>query len=247
METLIIIPARYASTRFPGKPLALIQGKPMIQCTYEQVQKTGFDVVVATDDCRIIETIYSFSGQVVMTATTHLNGTSRVAEAVEKVEKDKGKSYQTIVNVQGDEPFIKPEDIQKLVALLQEQNNTIGTLCKRIEDIEELLSPHTVKVVKNNKDEALYFSRAAIPYLRDVAPKGWLEEGTYYKHIGLYAFSKKLLPELIRLPVSSLEKSENLEQLRWLQNGYTIKLAETLFESIGIDTPEDLEKINQME
>lgn len=245
MRVLVVIPARYGSVRFPGKPLALVKGKPMIQCTYEQAKETGWEVVVATDDDRIVDTVKSFGGHVFMTSPNHVNGTMRVAEALVMAEKKSSKKYDIVVNVQGDEPFVQPEDIQKLVELLEKGKGDIATLCKQITKIDELNSSNTVKVVKSVDDKALYFSRAAIPFLRDISKEYWLENHTYYKHIGLYAFRRDTLTKLVLLKETTLENAENLEQLRWLESNYTIAIGETLFESIGVDTPEELERINR--
>lgn len=246
MKALIVIPARYASVRFPGKPLALVQGKPMIQRTYEQALKTGYEVVVATDDERISSTVQSFGGLAFMTSSKHPNGTTRVAEAVDLAEEYNQEKYDIVVNVQGDEPFVHPEDIEKTVKLLKEEKGTIATLCKQITIAEELHSPNTVKVVKTTDNKALYFSRVAIPFLRSIDPNLWLSSHAFYKHIGLYAFRRQILTELICLQASYLESCESLEQLRWLEHGYSIAVAETALESIGIDTPEDLERANKV-
>lgn len=241
MKSLAIIPARYASTRFPGKPLVDIQGKPMIQHVYKRAKAAQLidDVIVATDDDRILKTVTAFNGNAMMTSTTHLSGTDRCAEVAEKYAE-----FDFIVNIQGDEPFIKPQQIDQVLRPLQDNNNLIiSTLAKAISDRQQLLSPNTVKVVFNKNQSALYFSRNAIPYLRDVPIGNWLEYATFYKHLGIYAFRRKTLLEVAQLEAGKLEILEKLEQLRWLENGYSIHVGLTTFESIGIDTPADLERL----
>ena len=240
MKTLGIIPARFASTRFPGKPLVLIDGKTMLQRVYEQASKSQLhQVVIATDDTRIFDAATDFGAQAVMTSAHHRSGTDRIAEVA------KAFDAEIVVNIQGDEPFIEPSQINLLVDFLKSHEAIeIATLCKQITDHEQLMSPNVVKVVRNIKQEALYFSRNPIPFLRDVATEKWLLEAAHFKHIGMYAFRKKTLLELAELAATNLEKLENLEQLRWLENGFTIGVIETALETIGIDTPEDLEKLN---
>jgi 3-deoxy-manno-octulosonate cytidylyltransferase (CMP-KDO synthetase) len=244
MKFIGIIPARYASTRFPGKPLADMAGKPMIQRVYEQVRATVDELVVATDDERIFEVVQNFGGCVVLTSKDHQSGTDRCFEAYRKI----GAYYDVVINIQGDEPFIQPEQIVLLKNCFSEANTQIATLVKPFDnegDFEQtLLNPNSPKVVLNNHREAMYFSRSIIPHIRGHAYADWLKTHTFYKHIGLYAYRQDVLKEITALPQSSLELAESLEQLRWLQNGYTIKVAITHQETIGIDTPEDLIKAN---
>ncbi len=242
MKFLGIIPARYASTRFPGKPLADMAGKPMIQRVYEQVEGTLDAVCVATDDARIEEAVKAFGGQVVMTSDKHRSGTDRCYEAYTLV----GQGYDVVVNIQGDEPFIHPKQIETLKACFREPDVQIATLVKPFrpdDDFETaLFNANTPKVVLNKRHEALYFSRSIIPYMRGKHYSEWLPNHTYYKHIGLYAYRAATLREITALPQSPLELAESLEQLRWLENGYKIKVGITEQETIGIDTPADLEK-----
>ena len=241
MKSLAIIPARYASTRFPAKPLATLGGKLIIQRVYEQVKRAVEDVVVATDDDRIMAAVESFGGRAVMTSTEHRSGTDRCYEALQKV----GGDYDIVINVQGDEPFIQPEQIRSLVACFEDEATDIATLVKPFTEedgIEALDNPNSPKVVISRDMKALYFSRTAIPYLRGVEREAWPTQHTYYKHIGLYAYRADALKEITSLPQSSLEVAESLEQLRWLENGYTIKVGISQVETIVIDTPEDLEK-----
>lgn len=260
MKTLAIIPARYASTRFPGKPLAMISGKTMIQCVYEQAlkAKTLDRIIVATDDTRIADTVKSFGGEVMMTSASHSNGTERCIEVLFQINTENltsnlvNKSGQTnrfspvydiVVNIQGDEPFIDPEDINKAVTLLKNNAFDIATLSKKIDALSDLDNPNVVKVIFDVTGKAIYFSRCAVPYLRDVPASERLKAHDFYKHIGLYAFKGSTLLKLPQLKESLLEKAEKLEQLRWLENGLTIGVAETQNNSISIDTPEDLAKI----
>ncbi|MDR2916753.1 MAG: 3-deoxy-manno-octulosonate cytidylyltransferase [Tannerella sp.] len=242
MKFLGIIPARYASTRFPGKPLADMDGKSMIQRVYEQVLSTVDQLYVATDDGRICETVKNFGGHVVLTSEEHRSGTDRCYEAFQKI----GSNFDVIINIQGDEPFIQPEQIELLKNCFSETDTQIATLVKPFDkngDFEQtLFNPNTPKVVLNNQSEAMYFSRSIIPYIRGEKHTGWLKAHPFYKHIGLYAYRSDVLKEITALPQSTLELAESLEQLRWLQNGYKIKVAITHQETIGIDTPEDMEK-----
>ena len=245
MKVLGVIPARYASTRFPGKPLAEICGKPMIQHVYENSLKTkGLDeLVVATDDQRIYNAVISFSGKVVLTSGEHPNGTSRCLEAVQILEKRESGTFDVIINIQGDEPFVKPQQIESVISLFQQKEVSIGTLAKRITDKKELFSPHVVKVVFDNDMKALFFSRQAIPFVRNYPEKDWLQKAVFYKHIGLYGYRKEVLKNITALPQGTLESAENLEQLRWLEHGVAICLGITEIESRGIDTPADLLKL----
>lgn len=243
MKFLAVIPARYASTRFPGKPLALIGDKPMIQHVYEQAKKAVEDVVVATDDKRIYDAVKGFGGQVLLTSDKHRSGTDRCFEALQKMSGE----YDVVINIQGDEPFIQPEQIETLKACFTDPKTEIATLIKPFDKDalwDDLSSPNTPKVVINKRMEAMFFSRSVIPYLRGTDRTKWLKTHTYYKHIGLYAYKTNILAEITELEPSALEKAENLEQLRWLENGYSIKVGITHQQTIGVDTPEDLEKAN---
>ena len=242
MKFLGIIPARYASTRFPGKPLADMDGKPMVQRVYERVSGVLDAVVVATDDERIESAVRAFGGRVVMTSANHRSGTDRCFEALQKF----GGDYDVVVNIQGDEPFIHPEQIESLKQCFDDESIQIATLVKPFEadgDFETtVFNANSPKVVLNCKGEAMYFSRSIIPYIRGKEYKEWLHCHTFYKHIGLYAYRAATLGEITRLPQSPLELAESLEQLRWLENGYRIKCAITSQETIGIDTPADMER-----
>lgn len=241
MKFLAIIPARYSSTRFPGKPLAKLGGKSVIQRVYEQVSSVMDDAVVATDDERILNEVLNFGGKAVMTSTSHRSGTDRCQEAYTKL----GEEFDIIINVQGDEPFIRKEQIETLKSCFENPETEIATLVKPFSEedgVEALFNPNSPKVVIDGKSQALYFSRSVIPYLRGVEPENWLSKHTFYKHIGIYAFRAKVLKEVTSLPQSPLEKAESLEQLRWLESGYKIGVGITNFETIGIDTPADLER-----
>lgn len=242
MKILGIIPARYASTRFPGKPLVDIYGKTMIQRVYEQSIKTKglAHVVVATDDERIAEEVTNFGGQYVMTANTHQSGTDRCAEVAEKMPE-----YDIIINIQGDEPYISPEQIELLSTCFSDDKTQLATLIKEITTDEELFNVNIPKVVINAQKEALYFSRQTIPYLRNTEKENWLKAHQFYKHIGIYGYRRDVLLALTKLKPSTLEITESLEQLRWLENGFTIKTKVTHLETIAIDTPEDLKKISK--
>lgn len=241
MKFLGIIPARYASTRFPAKPLAMLGGKTVIQRVYEQVVSTLQDAVVATDDERIEAAVLAFGGKVVMTSPNHKSGTDRCYEALTKTPGD----FDVVVNIQGDEPFIQPSQLQSIMDCFQDPETQIATLVKpfKPEDgfaaLENVNSP---KVVLNQRSQALYFSRSIIPFTRNRDRQDWLAGHTYYKHIGLYAYRTEVLRQITSLPQSPLELAESLEQLRWLENGYVIKVGMTDVETIGIDTPQDLER-----
>lgn len=242
MKVVGIIPARYASTRFPGKPLALIKGKPMIQRVYEQALKAKLDaVVVATDDARIADAVMDFGGQYVMTSPNHRSGTDRCREALDLLENQ----YDAVINIQGDEPFIDPRQIGMMRDLISRDDTVLASLAKRIEDEDELFSPNTVKVVMDKESNALYFSRNPIPFMRNVDRKDWLSKGVFYKHIGIYAYKAETLRQIAEMQPSTLEMAESLEQLRWLENGLRIRMGITQHESISIDTQEDLEKALQ--
>lgn len=242
MKVVGIIPARYASTRFPGKPLALIKGKPMIQRVYEQALKSVLDtVVIATDDVRIADAVMNFGGRYVMTDPNHRSGTDRCREALELLEEQ----YEAVVNIQGDEPFIDPEQINQVVELICRDDTDLASLAKWIDDEDELFSPNTVKVVMDKQGNALYFSRNPIPFMRNLDQKEWFTNGSFYKHIGIYAYKAEVLRQIADMQPTDLEMAESLEQLRWLENGYIIKTAISNVETIGIDTPEDLAKAEQ--
>lgn len=239
MKFIGIIPARYASTRFPAKPLAVLGGKTVIQRVYEQVTGALDEAYVATDDERIEAAVKSFGGKVVMTSVHHKSGTDRCYEAFQKV----GKGYDVIVNIQGDEPFIRHAQLEAIKACFNDDSTQIATLVKPFvptDGFEALENVNSPKVVVNKSMQALYFSRSIIPYQRNKDRAEWLSGHTYYKHIGLYAYWAEVLKEITALPQSSLELAESLEQLRWLENGYTIKVGVSDVETIGIDTPEDL-------
>ena len=241
MKFIAIIPARYASTRFPGKPLALLGGKPVIRRVYEQVAGVLDDAVVATDDRRIYDAVLAFGGKAEMTSTEHRSGTDRCWEAYCK----QGKTYDVVVNVQGDEPFIHPALLEALKRCFDDPETQIATLVKPFAEkdgLEALENPNSPKVVLDSRSRALCFSRSVIPYLRGVDRSEWLRRHTYYKHIGIYAFRTGVLREVTALPQSPLELAESLEQLRWLENGYRIGVGITDFDTVGIDTPEDLER-----
>jgi len=237
-----IIPARYASSRFPGKPLVLLGNKPMIQRVYEQAAKSLTVVWVATDDRRIFDTVTDFGGNVIMTSPAHPSGTDRCSEAIERIMDKTGIKIDVIINIQGDEPFIKPEQITLLMECYNDETVEIATLVRKVEPGEDIFNPNQPKVILDMKGNAIYFSRAAIPYLRDTEMSLWSNKHTYYKHIGMYAYRTETLKKITLLQRSSLEISESLEQNRWLENGYRIRTAVTNWESVGIDTPADLEK-----
>lgn len=239
MSILGIIPARYASTRFPAKPLADMGGKSMIRRVYEQAKKSKSlsKVVVATDHEEIYQHVIDFGGDVCMTSTHHASGTDRCYEVLAK----ENTSFDYVINIQGDEPFIAPEQIDLLASLLLDGDTELATLIKKIDSVEQLFNPNLVKAVVNKNAEALYFSRSPIPYVRNMEQVEWVTHHNFYKHIGMYAYRKDVLEKITRLEISSLEKAESLEQLRWLENGYKIKVKETNIETIGIDTPEDLQ------
>jgi len=240
MSILGIIPARYASTRFPGKPLVDIGGKSMIQRVYEQASQAALQkVIVATDDSRIMEHVQSFGGNVVMTAEAHESGTDRCFEAYQKNNEE----FEYVINIQGDEPFIQPGQIDLLASLLQDNSTQLATLIKKITTDEELHNVNLPKVVIDARGQALLFSRQTIPFLRNVPASDWLLHHTFYKHIGIYGYRTDILEQITRLPAGTLERSESLEQLRWLENGFKIATAVTELENLGIDTPADLEKV----
>lgn len=237
-----IIPARYASSRFPGKPVAIIGGKPMVQRVYEQTMKSIETVYVATDDHRIFDIVLKFGGNAVMTSPDHMSGTDRCAEAVDKIAELTGKRIEVVINIQGDEPFIRPEQIDLLKSCFRKRNVKIATLIRETVPGEDVFNPDQPKVVIDSEGNAIYFSRAAIPYIRDVDNAAWSEKYVFFKHIGIYAYRTETLRQITSLKRSPLEKAENLEQNRWIENGYKIRTAVTDWESIGIDTPDDLKR-----
>lgn len=244
MRYIAIIPARYASTRFPAKPLAMLGGKRVIERVYEQVAGVLDDAVVATDDERIYDAVKAFGGKVEMTSTAHRSGTDRCWEAYQK----QGGEFDVVINVQGDEPFIQPQQLLALKACFDNPATDIATLVKPFtadDTIEALENPNSPKVVVDSTMHALYFSRSVIPYLRGVERSEWLKRHTFYKHIGIYGFRTEVLKAVTSLPQSTLEVAESLEQLRWLENGYKIGVGISDVETIGIDTPEDLARAEE--
>lgn len=243
MKILGIIPARFGSTRFPGKPLVNINGKSMIQRVYEQCLKSTSlsKVIIATDDDRIVKHAAEFNAEVAMTSPHHLSGTDRCAEII---GRDPGK-WDAVINIQGDEPYIHPDQIDLLCNCFKDPSTRIATLVKKISSPEELFNHNNVKVVLNKRNEAIYFSRSPIPYNRNFPEQDWLKHSTYFKHIGIYGYRSSILSEISGLAKTNLEVTESLEQLRWVENGYTIHVAVTSLESISIDTPEDLEKVKE--
>lgn len=235
-KVIAIIPSRYGSSRFPGKPLADLCGKPVVQHVYERASELPQDVIVATDDTRIYETVLGFGGKAVMTSCNHKSGTDRIYEAYVK----SGSDAEIVVNIQGDEPFTDPEQLKQLVRSFDNPDTAIATLARELKGDETALvdNPNVVKVVFNKDGKALYFSRAGIPYLRDKDTVG----SRYYQHVGIYAYRAEVLKQITSLPPSMLEKAESLEQLRWLENGFNIHVSVTSHNNIGIDTPEDLER-----
>lgn len=238
MKFIGIIPARYASTRFPGKPLAILDGKTVIQRVYEQATAVLQEAYVATDDERIFQTVEQFGGRAVMTRTDHKSGTDRIEEAAEKI----GTDADIIINIQGDEPFIQQSQIETLMHLFDDPNTQIGTLGKPFESIEAAMNPNSPKIVTDLRGFALYFSRSVIPFVRGQQQSDWLQHFPYLKHLGLYAYRREVLRQVTQLSQSPLELAESLEQLRWLENGYRIRVGLTNVETVGIDTPEDLQR-----
>ena len=244
MKIVGIIPARFASSRFPGKPLADIGGISMINRVYRQASKALLlqKVVVATDDERIYDEVVTHGGFAVITSVNHRSGTDRCHEVVEKLAA-LGEKFDVAINIQGDEPFIEPSEIDKVAGLFINTEIKIATLVKEIKSSDELFSPNVVKVVLGKDKRAIYFSRQPIPYLRGVEPNHWLEKMVFFKHIGIYAYRTAVLEEIVKLPFGTLEEAESLEQLRWIENNYSVYAQVTDFESIAVDTPEDLIKI----
>lgn len=241
MKFIGIIPARYASTRFPGKPLALLGGKPVIQHVYEKVATMLEAAYVATDDERIYDVVKAFGGQVVMTRTDHKSGTDRIEEAIEKI----GGEWDVVVNVQGDEPFVAKSQLDTICHCFDDPTTQIATLGKPFESMEAVQNPNSPKIVVDNMGFAMYFSRSVIPYVRGKEMSSWLTHYPFLKHLGIYAYRKDVLRQVTQLPQSSLEIAESLEQLRWLQNGFKIKVGTTDVETVGIDTPQDLERAEE--
>lgn len=236
-----IIPARFASTRFPGKPLVEIAGKTMIERVYIQAKKSTHlsDVIVATDDHAIADAVRSFGGKVCMTSPHHPSGTDRCAEVLEKMDL----KCDAVVNIQGDEPFINPAQIDLLCTCFDDPRTELATLIKKITSGEILFNSNSPKVIVDKEDFAIYFSRFPIPFIRGVEEKLWLTKHTFYQHIGIYGYRSEILKEITRQLPSMLEKAESLEQLRWIEHGYRIKTAITTFDTLAIDTPEDLNRI----
>ena len=238
LKFIAIIPARYASTRFPGKPLAILGGKMVIERVYNQAAKVLDEVYVATDDERISQAVEAFGGHAVMTRTDHKSGTDRIEEACQII----GTDADVIINIQGDEPFVQPSQLQTLKELFEDPNTQIGTLGKKFESMEAVANPNSPKIVCDRRGFALYFSRSIIPHIRGIEQSNWLQKFPYLKHLGLYAYRRKVLHEITSLPQSPLEIAESLEQLRWLENGYRIRVGITDAETVGIDTPDDLRR-----
>jgi 3-deoxy-manno-octulosonate cytidylyltransferase (CMP-KDO synthetase) len=241
MKFIGIIPARYASTRFPGKPLAMLGGKTVIQRVYEQVSGVLAEAYVATDDERIREAVEEFGGKAVMTSANHKSGTDRIEEAATIINTD----ADVIINVQGDEPFIQKSQLETVKALFDDPQTQIATLGKPFESIEAVENPNSPKIVTDVNNYAMYFSRSVIPYIRGKERNEWLGSFPFLKHIGLYAYRREVLRAITQLPQSPLELAESLEQLRWLQNGYRIKVGLTNVETVGIDTPDDLKRAEE--
>ena len=240
MKIIGIIPARYDSSRFPGKPLIDIAGQSMIQRVYQQAKHTLSlsEVIVATDDQRIYDHVKNFAGNVMMTSKTHQSGTDRCAEVAANLI-----GFDVAINIQGDEPFIDPQQIDLLASCFKQQDIEISTLIRRVATEEELFNENKPKVVLNRKGEAIYFSRQAVPFLRGTKPNEWLTKRPYYNHIGIYGYRIDILKQLTELPLSDLETMESLEQLRWIDNGYKIQTAISTHSNDAIDTPEDLEQV----
>jgi 3-deoxy-manno-octulosonate cytidylyltransferase (CMP-KDO synthetase) len=241
MKALAIIPARYQSTRFPGKPLAMLGDKEMLKHVYDNVVKAGvFDkVVIATDDERVKNAALKWNANVVMTSEAHQSGTDRCAEVIQKLPE----SYDVIVNIQGDEPFINDKPLKTILEIFKQHPSVqIATLVQKFLNIEEIFSVGTAKVVRGTDGRAIYFSRSPIPFVRNAEKQDWMSHHTFWDHVGIYGYTPKALAEIVKLPVSLLEKAESLEQLRWIENGYVIHTAETDYRMISVDTPEDLER-----
>lgn len=247
MNYLGLIPARYASTRFPGKPLVDIGGKSMIQRVYEQASKAIECVYVATDDERIEQHVVSFGGKVVLTSKDHKSGTDRCAEAVKKIRLiEEDLKFDVVINIQGDEPFIKPEQLRLIKSSFEDENVQIATLAKQIAENSDILNPNVVKVIRDKDQFAIYFSRSPIPYVRNENQEKWQASFPFLKHIGIYAYRTDVLKQITLLKPSALELAESLEQNRWIENGYKVYVETTKLETVAIDTPEDLEKVKDL-
>lgn len=243
MKTLVITPARYASTRFPGKPLALLGGREIILRVMDRIAESGFEAAVATDDKRIFDKVTEEGYLAVMTSENHKSGTDRVREALDKIESETGEHYDVVINVQGDEPFIDTHQIRLLNECFSDSSVDIATLGRPFPkngSYEQLADPNMVKLIKSPDGRAIYFSRSVIPYLRGIEPNLWPSSHQYFSHIGVYAYRSDILRKITAMPQSNLEKAESLEQLRWLEAGLQIKVAESVSNNIGIDTPADL-------
>jgi 3-deoxy-manno-octulosonate cytidylyltransferase (CMP-KDO synthetase) len=245
MKSIGIIPARYASTRFPGKPLAIIAGKPMIQWVYERASEVFEWCFVATDDDRIKKVVEGFGGKVVMTSEQHKSGTDRCSEALDIIQSSYNQKFDVVVNIQGDEPFIQPQQLGKLLDCFNDNQVQIATLVKAFSPDEDIFNPNSPKVIINSKRQAIYFSRSVIPFIRGKEKDEWQKSHKFFKHIGLYAYRTDILKKITRLKQTPLELAESLEQLRWIENGFSITVAETDMETIAVDTPEDLERVKQ--
>ena len=244
IKILGVIPSRFGSSRFPGKPLIDLAGKSMIQRVYEQAKKAKLlsDVMVATDDERIFNHVEKFGGKALMTSSSHQSGTDRCAEILEKLNSE----FHAVINIQGDEPFINPDQIDVLAKCFEDKNTELATLINQTEDSSLIQNPNRIKVVIDKNNQALYFSRSAIPFMKEIPTTDWAKHHPYFLHIGIYGYRSDILKAITNLPVSSLEKTESLEQLRWLENGYRIKVAKTNFESYSIDSPEDVNNVLKM-
>jgi 3-deoxy-manno-octulosonate cytidylyltransferase (CMP-KDO synthetase) len=243
-EFLGIIPARYASTRFPGKPLAMLGDKPMIQWVYERASDLFEHLLVATDDPRIVDAVLGFGGKVVMTSEDHRSGTERCAEAAGLYEEQKRLKFSHVVNIQGDEPLIQTDQVRTLLDCFKAPETQIATLIREISGEEDLKNPNVVKVVVDQSFRALYFSRSAIPFIRESGAEQ-VPRVRFYSHIGLYGFRREVLEQVVRMPPTNLEQAESLEQLRWLEHGKSIQTALTNLPSLGVDTPEDLDRLRK--
>ena len=249
MKFIGIIPARYESSRFPGKPLHLICGKSMIQRVYEQCKLAGVldEIVIATDDERIVQHVKGFGGNVVLTSASHKCGTERCNEAISILNNDGiYDNEDVVINIQGDEPLINPEQISLVSSCFNKKGVALATLAKKISNSTDIFNPNTIKVVFNNFNEAVYFSRSPIPYQRGIIEKEWINSGNYYKHIGIYAYKVGMLKKITKFAQTKLELSESLEQLRWLENGLIINVAITEHDSHSVDVPEDVATIEEM-
>lgn len=241
MKFIAVIPARYASSRFPGKPLATLGGKMVIERVYEQVSSVLDEVYVATDDERIYNAVVGFGGKAIMTSDKHKSGTDRIAEAVEKIES----KADVVINIQGDEPFIHPDQIRTVMSLFDDNDTEIATLGKPFESMDAADNPNSPKIVVGQNGRALYFSRSVIPFVRGKEHTDWLKYYPFLKHIGLYAYRRETLMKITKFEQTPLELAESLEQLRWLEHGIAVKVGTTNCETIGIDTPEDLQRAEE--